>query len=84
MDSKLERLEKILYRILEKEDFDSHISEETILISDGDANAMALSSIDYVEFLIDVEKEFSIVYDFDVVFKTIGDLLKYIEEYNKG
>lgn len=83
MEFELKKLEKILSRIMEEEELKSPISEETILISEDRTNGIILSSIDYVEFLVDVEKEFDIVYDFDVVFHTIGDLLEYIRKYKE-
>lgn len=81
MDIKLEKIQKILFKVLEKEDIGNDITEQTKLISSDVNDDIALSSIDYVEFLIDVEKEFNIVYDFDVVFETIGDLVEYIDNY---
>jgi acyl carrier protein len=84
MDTEIERLEKILYKVLEKEKNNEHISEKTRLISNGEMSDTELSSIDYIEFLVEVEKEFDIVYDFDKVFYTVGDLLKYISDYEKN
>lgn len=81
MDIKLEKIQKILFKVLEKEDIGNDITEQTKLMSSDVNDDIALSSIDYVEFLIDVEKEFNIVYDFDVVFETIGDLVEYIDNY---
>lgn len=83
MDSKLEKLQKILFEVLEKEDQGNIITKETKLISSDATDDIALSSIDYVEFLIDVEKQFNIIYNFDTVFETIGDLLQYIDGYEE-
>ena len=62
------------------------IDEYTCLIGNIGNGILTLSSIDYVEFLVKVEQEFDIVYNFETRINTIGDLISYIDMqmYDKG
>lgn len=77
----IKKLEEILIDVLdidEKEFVDS-LEEETQLIGGVGSKDIGVSSIDYVEFIIEVEKEFKVVLDIEKMINTIGDLIDEIE-----
>lgn len=44
-------------------------------------NGIDLSSIDYVRLLVDVEEEYDVIYDFNTMIYTVGDIYDYINEF---
>lgn len=58
------------------EDFE--LSMDTKLISGLGTESVELSSIDYVDFLVRVEAEYDVYFDFGTVIYSIQDLYDYI------
>lgn len=77
----LERLEKVLISILNIE----HIQIEKAMHIGNQLgeNCLALSSLEYVQFILAIEEEFNVVIDYEVDMITIGNLVDYIRLYEK-
>lgn len=77
----LERLEKVLISILNIE----HIQIEKAMHIGNQLgeNCLALSSLEYVQFILAIEEEFNVVIDYEVDMITIGNLIDYIRLYEK-
>ena len=75
----LENMSNILAKILCVDKLDVPVTLETRLVNGVGVNDIELASIDYVDFLLYVEKEYDIVYDFETQIHTIGDVYNYIE-----
>ena len=53
------------------------------LITGFGENSIALSSIDYVDLLVNLENRFDIYFDFDVKIETVGDIYEYITRFEE-
>lgn len=78
----VKKIEKILIEVLELEGEELKITKEMQFRSDIAEKGLGMSSIDYVEFMVKIESEFNIVYEFDKIIETVGDLVIYILNYN--
>lgn len=79
---RLQKLKSILAKILEYEEEEIQINLDSKLVGGVGDNDLNLSSIDYVEFVVEIEKEFDIIYDFNIQISTIKELLDYIDHYS--
>lgn len=77
----LEEIKVILAKVLECDEAEIDIDTNTKLFAEDSENNLGLSSIDYVEFMVEIEERFNIVYDFDTKISSVGELLEYIETY---
>lgn len=77
----LEKMREILSKVLCEECLEIPISLDTYLINGVGMNGLDLSSIDYVDFLVSVENEYDIIYDFSARIYTVGDIYNYISSY---
>lgn len=84
LETFLDSMKSILMKVLMMEDLGIPVTRKTDLISGVGVNDLALSSIDYVAFMVEVEIEYNIIYDFDVRIHTIGDVYDYIVAYRKA
>lgn len=73
---------KILADVLEIAEDEISLDVDTRLVGGLVANGIELSSIDYVEFMVKIEEEFNIVYEFDTQINTVSDLISYINHYS--
>lgn len=83
-DEFLQKMKELLARAISVDELNMSIDLETNLVNGVGKNCLPLSSIDYVDFLVMVETEYDIVYDFDTTIYTIGDLYHYICNYRVG
>ena len=62
------------------------VSEEKVTETAAFVNDLGADSLDVVEFVMEVEKEFDITIPDDAAAKleTVGDAVKYIEEHKKN
>lgn len=81
-ETNLHKIQNILANLLEDDSIKTSITEDTKLINGVGEHDLGLSSIDYVEFIVEVEKEFDIVFEFEFEINTVADLLSYIENYH--
>lgn len=84
IESFLDNMRSILMKVLCVKDLNIEITLETDLVNGVGTDCLGLSSIDYVDFLVLVETEYDIIYDFDTAVYTIGDVYNFIKEYRKG
>lgn len=75
----LEKIEDALHKVLEVESLDVDIRDDINLVGGISFGNLGLSSIDYVEFIILMEDEFNIVFDFDVRINSISEMVDYIK-----
>lgn len=80
----IQKMKELLARAILVDELNMPINLETNLVNGVGENCLPLSSIDYVDFLVMVETEYDIVYDFDTTIYTIGDLYHYICNYRAG
>lgn len=76
----LAKATELLNQILD-DDIGFVLTRGTNLISEIGDKSVDLSSIDYVDFLVAIENEYNIVYDFDAKIETVGDMYHYIMKY---
>lgn len=84
LESFLKKISELLATTLCVDELNMEIDLATDLVNGVGNNSLPLSSIDYVEFLVMVETEYDVVYDFETTVYTIGDLYNYIVNYNGG
>lgn len=77
----LEKIKGLLLSVLNIDDLGFELAMDTKLISGLGTNNLALSSIDYVDFLVCIENEYNIVFDFNVRIYTVRDIYDYIIAY---
>lgn len=80
----LKKTKELLARAISVDELNIPIDLETDLVNGVGENSLPLSSIDYVDFLVMVETEYDIVYDFDTTIYTLGDLYRYVCNYHAG
>lgn len=80
----LEIVTQLLLETLQIEKTNIPITLNTDLVSGIGMDSLALSSIDYVDFIIKIEEEFDITFDFNTVIYSVGDLYNYIKSYQEG
>lgn len=80
----LEIVTQLLLETLQIEKTNIPITLKTDLVSGIGMDSLSLSSIDYVDFIIKIEEEFDITFDFNTVIYSVGDLYNYIKAYQKG
>ena len=83
VSSFLENITQILRKVLYNDIISIPITLDTELVNGVGSNNLDMSSIDYVDFLAIVEKEYDFVYDFDSQIYTVGDIYNYIISYKK-
>lgn len=81
LDKFLEKMRSILKIVLCVKELNVDITLETNLVNGVGIDCLTLSSIDYVDFLVLVEKEYDITYNFDTMIYTLKDVYDYIQEY---
>lgn len=59
------------------------IDEETALEYSGE-NSLDMSSMDIIDFIIQIEEEFCMIVDISTRFETIGDVVNYIHSKLNG
>ncbi len=79
----LENIGTILAKVLCVAQEDICVTLETKLVNGVGEGDIDLASIDYVDFLMCIEEEYNIVYDFDTKIQTIGDVYEYIQNFRK-
>lgn len=77
----LAKTSEILAKTLCVEKIEVPITLDTRIINGVGANDLELSSIDYVDFLMQIEEEYDIVYGFETIIYTVGDIYNYVREY---
>lgn len=77
----LETMGALLAKTLCIKNMNIPITLETKLVNGVGTNDIDLNSIDYVDFLVCIENEFDIIFDFEAKILTIGDIYQYINEY---
>lgn len=80
----LKTVESILQSVLEVDKIAVPITMETELVGNVGKDSLSLSSIDYVDFLVCIENEYDIVYDFDTRIYTLRDMYDYVMMYEVG
>ena len=80
-DEFLKKISELLAKTLCLKELNVKIDFETNLVNGVGENCLTLSSIDYVDFLVMVEKEYDIGYNFDTTIYTISDLYNYVNCY---
>lgn len=78
----IEKVSLILNKVLE-DGKTPRITPDTKLVNGVGQNDFDLSSIDYVDFIVLLEKEFDFVFYFDINLNTIGDFYSYILNQKK-
>lgn len=73
-----EKIRLIINEISGKDEiyFDSFLS--------SDNQGLDMSSMDIVHLIVNVEEEFDIIVDFDVLFVTVGDIVNEVEKLIKS
>ena len=74
----IEDIKEILAKVINSNEYNGIISFDTNLVDGIGTNSIPLSSIDYVKFLTYIEEKYDIIYDFETVIRTIGDIHNYI------
>ena len=80
----LEIVNQLILETLQIESIGIPITLNTDLVSGVGRDTIDLSSIDYVDFIIKIEKEFDIIFDFNTKIYTVGDLYDYIMSFSEG
>jgi len=83
IDFFLEKVNEILSSVLETNALPT-VTITTDLVSGIGANSISLSSIEYVEFILMIEKEFGVVYSFEKELNTVRELYDYIISYRNN
>lgn len=74
----LNTVETILKRIFEVDNLWIPLSLETTLVYGIGTECLDLSSIDFVELIVQIEELYDITYEFDIEINSIRDLYNYI------
>lgn len=70
-------------RLLEKQEKQElHIDENTKIGLVESSNSVPLSSLEYVDFIVDLEHFFGIIVDFDLDLFVVRDIINFIIEYD--
>lgn len=76
-DEILVELEKIFKKITRNDDLS--ITEKTTIGGSIGKDILQISSINFVEAIIEIEESFNIIIDFDMPLDSIGDIVNLIE-----
>lgn len=80
-DEFINDMSKMIANVLCMNSIDMNITFDTKLVNGIGDNDIELSSIDYVEFLVNIENKYNIEFDFNVKIYTIGDVYNYLISY---
>lgn len=70
------RLENIFTEVMDDDTI--HLKETTIISGGIGDDILPISSIDFVQVVVEAEEEFGIIIDFDIPIETVGDFINII------